>query len=45
MAKIILTERQFKDYMRHALKEQRSADYAKDILKEELKKLSNANNK
>lgn len=43
MAKIILTERQFKDYMRRVLQEQRNSDYAKKVINEELsKKVSSA---
>ena len=45
MAKIRLTEAQFKNYMRHILNEQRNVDYAKAVLNEELEKLSKPNNK
>lgn len=45
MAKIRLTEAQFKNYMRYILNEQRSADYAKAILNEQLEKLSKENKK
>ena len=41
MAKVRLTEAQFKNYMRFMLQEQRSTDYAKNVINEELKKKEN----
>ena len=41
MAKITITESQFKSICRNLLKESRKADYVKNIVKESLSKLNN----
>ena len=39
MARIVLTEQQFKNYMRRVLNEERKEDYAKKIIKEALEEM------
>ena len=42
MARIVLTEQQFKNYMRRVLNEERKEDYAKKIIKEALESTQKA---